>query len=578
MVEKFPLRKIKEYSDRLILFAYPLLLLGINSTWIFTPVTNFLPDPWFYFAYFRYFYDYAPAYPSNIHYFVERITWNVPGYYIHQLFPPLLANYVLHLLVYYAAIFSLYGILNHLAGRRAAFLGALLLGSYPWLLRASGWDYVDGAGIAHMLLLVYLLTVASHSKYGSLLFILAGMVHLSLILTNLFWIGFAPSWLVYFVLLNYKSKWFDLRRITASAVQFAVGNAAIVGLAAAFSKAVFGRYSYFFRRSLDFAEMVSQSDENVREVFRIYGHMTPYWHTVPLLVAVIATAMLRTRTKSVDLSFLKAAAALFAAAYGFLIFWHIFKIPFLIVFLYSSFVIPSAFVLLGVVLAEKIAALTDSEFDLLSILGIFILAAPPILAVTAPPILALQGRVLLVIVFCGTLLWGFLRLKRMQAVTTILLSFTMLFFLGAKGSYVYAADRFKARDNFNAILDAAQAIDFHYPDREYGDFRLWFRADEDYDTFFSLASVYLYPWGSTLGAPYSGKPAPEMLTLNRFNKILEGDEIVILSSISDADQVLAEANRGLAERQAFATLNSAVEIRQGTTKFFIYFTTVSLMP
>jgi hypothetical protein len=577
-VEKLPIPKIKKYSDRLLLLVYPVFLLGVNSTWIFTPVTNFLPDPWFYFAYFRYFYDYAPAYPSNIHYFVERITWNVPGYTIHRLLPPILANYALHLLVYYVAVFSLYGILNHLAGRRAAFLGALLLGSYPWFLRAAGWDYVDGAGIAHTLLLLYLLTVAPHSKYGHLLFVLAGTVNASLILTNMFWVGFTPSWLVYFVLLNYRSKWFDPKRIAFAAIQFAVGNAAVVGLAAAFSKVVFGRYSYFFRRSLDFAEMVSQSSENVREVIRIYGHMAPYWHIVPLLIAITAAGMLVLKNKNANPDYLMAAAALFSTAYGFLIFWHIFRIPFLIVFLYSSFVIPSVFVLLGMLLAEKLNPLTDPEFQSLSILGALALVVPPSLAAIEPPLINLQGSVPLLTTFCCALLLGFLYFNGNRAGAAIIVSFSMLFFLGAKGSYVYAAERFKARDNFSAILDAARVIDSHFPNREYEDFRLWFRADEDYDTFFSLASIYLYPWGSTLGAPYSGKPAPEELMLNRYNKIEEGDQIVILSSVPDADRILEEANRALAERNAAAVLNAIGEIRQGTTEFFIYFTSVSSMP
>lgn len=577
MVEKLPISKIIKYSDRLLLLAYPIFLLNINSTWIFTPVTNFLPDPWFYFAYFRYFYDYAPAYPSNIHYFVERITWNLPGYYIHRLFPPLLANYVLHLLVYYVGVFSLYGILNRLAGQRAALLGALLLGSYPWFLRAAGWDYVDGAGIAHTLLLLYLLTIAPRSKYGSLLFLLAGTVNASLILTNLFWIGFTPSWLVYFFLLNYRSKWFDVKRIAFAAIQFAVGNAIIVGLAAAFSKVVFGRYSYFFRRSLEFAKMVSQSDENVSEVIRIYGHMTPYWHIIPLLIAVTAAALVL-KNKNIVREYLAAAAALFSAAYGFLVIWHIFRIPFLIVFLYSSFAIPSVFVLLGMLLAEKLDPLTDPEFNSLSILGVLALVIPPALAAIEPSLIRLQGSAPLLTIFCCALLLGFLYFNGKQAGAAILVSFSMLFFLGAKGSYVYAADRFKARDNFNAILDAAHEIDSHFPGREYEDFRLWFRADEDYDTFFSLASIYLYPWGSALGAPYSGKPAPAELTLNRYNKIEEGDRIVILSSVSDAGRVLEEANRALAERNAAVVLNAVSEIRQGTTEFFIYFTSVALPP
>ena len=133
----------RKYFNTIVIFFYPLILVLINSNWIFTPA-SLSPDPWFYFAYFRYFNDYALSFPSNAHYFVERLTWDVPGYYINKIFQPELANYIIHLLVYYVAVFSLYGILKILFNRRSALISALLMGSYPWFLRAVGWDYVDG--------------------------------------------------------------------------------------------------------------------------------------------------------------------------------------------------------------------------------------------------------------------------------------------------------------------------------------------------------------------------------------------------------------------------------------------------
>lgn len=122
--------------DKTIIFIFPILITILNSNWIFSPTSNYLPDPGFYVGYFRYFFDYAPEYPSNIHYFVERVTWNIPGYLIYHILPSLIANYVLHLLVCYTALFSLYGILNMFFGNRTALLSTLLLCVYPWFLRA----------------------------------------------------------------------------------------------------------------------------------------------------------------------------------------------------------------------------------------------------------------------------------------------------------------------------------------------------------------------------------------------------------------------------------------------------------
>src|SRR5262245_19700568 len=114
----------KDYIEITTLIFLPILLSAINSNWIFTLVTNNMPDPWFYLGYFRYFFKYAPTFPSNINYFVERLTWNLSGYFIYHIVSPLVANYILHLTVYYISIFALYGTLLLTRNKRTAFLSA----------------------------------------------------------------------------------------------------------------------------------------------------------------------------------------------------------------------------------------------------------------------------------------------------------------------------------------------------------------------------------------------------------------------------------------------------------------------
>src|SRR5688572_3548552 len=266
-----------EHRDRFILFIFPLILISINSNWIFTPVTNYIPDPWFYLGYFRYFYDYAPVYPSNTHYFVERLTWNIPGYYLHKTFPPLLANHILHLVVYYIAVFSLYGILHLIFNRRTALISALLMGSYPWFLRAAGWDYTDGTGIAHMLFLIFLITLSQYSSRWRVWLLLAGVVHSSLLITNLFWFGFIPSWVIYFLILNIQTKKFEMKQLILPASYFLLGDLVTVGIAGLFYYWVTGNY-FFLTNSVRFSVILRSDEGNRNTVITIYRHMRPYWH------------------------------------------------------------------------------------------------------------------------------------------------------------------------------------------------------------------------------------------------------------------------------------------------------------
>lgn len=92
-----------------------------------------------------------------------------------------------------------------------------------------------------------------------------------------------------------------------------------------------------------------------------------------------------------------------------------------------------------------------------------------------------------------------------------------------------------------AIISGCQILDTYYSNHKYKDFRLWFRGDENYDAF--LAGPYLYPWGSSLGNPNSGKEF--QLSLETSEILQKDNNIVIISSNSKRDEILSEANRFL---------------------------------
>jgi hypothetical protein len=567
---------LAKHSDKIVIFIFPILLAFLNPNWIFTPATDFLPDAWFYFAYFRYFYAYAPVFPSNTFYFVERLTWNVPGYYIYKLFPPLQANYVLHLIVCYIALFSLYGTLQILFNRRTALLSALLLGGYPWFLRAVGWDYVDGIGIAHMLLLIYILTLASRSRQWKLYLLFAGIVYASLIITNPFWLIFSPGWAIYFFSLNYPISKTKTKKIVGEIAYFMFGNLILAVIIAIFYHSVTGDYA-FLQNTIAFSFYFSHATSDIEFVKNLFKDIPPFWHVIPILVGIGSILRLGKILQGIYRSSFIAVTLLFLLSYSGLILWHFRSSPFLNMFPYSSFLIPSVFLLLGGLLAESADALPDREFNYTTIAATVILAAPYILVVVFPFLESWQGNIVFILLFCLIFLVSISILKKKALFLPILIAFSILSFLAGLNAYVFLSDPLKGQNNFVAIIDASTAIDSYYPNHKYTDFRIWFREDKNYNTFFDLSSIYLYPWGSTINNLVSGGKHPISLSFPETDHLQNGDNIVLVTSNSNSDEVIAEANHALAYRNAVVTLEALKQIQEGPLQFTLYFTKIKTL-
>ena len=86
-----------------ILFLLPCFVLWRNSNLVFTPVGTI--DPWGYYGFFRNLVSFKrDLFPGT--YYGSRLSWVLLGYVVNKLFSPLVANYVLHLSVYYTALLS----------------------------------------------------------------------------------------------------------------------------------------------------------------------------------------------------------------------------------------------------------------------------------------------------------------------------------------------------------------------------------------------------------------------------------------------------------------------------------------
>jgi len=138
-------------SGLLLPIAALLLVSGIqvlsSPPWIFTPDGN---DQWIYHGYFLHLKHHIAAFDGL--YYGTRLAWILPGYVVHSLFPLLVANIVLRLLLYWTAVISVFFFITRSYEVRCGLISSLLLCAAPDFLSAIGWDYVDGAGIACALL------------------------------------------------------------------------------------------------------------------------------------------------------------------------------------------------------------------------------------------------------------------------------------------------------------------------------------------------------------------------------------------------------------------------------------------
>ena len=128
------------------ILATPFLLLAVNPN-LFITSSNGWIDPWLYTGFHLSLPEHLLRWGST--YYATRLAWLLPGFGLHQLFSPLLANYVLHISFFYVLLFSVYFLVTSGINRTVAFVVTLLVALNPETVAAMSWDYVDGAVITY---------------------------------------------------------------------------------------------------------------------------------------------------------------------------------------------------------------------------------------------------------------------------------------------------------------------------------------------------------------------------------------------------------------------------------------------
>ncbi|HLG97933.1 MAG TPA: hypothetical protein VKX49_16585 [Bryobacteraceae bacterium] len=260
----------------------PAAVLWHRSDALFSPL--WYADSWFYLGYFHNLVNFKRAlYPDF--YYGSRLSWILPGYLIHWLFRPLIANIILHLAAHVAASVSLFRILVSSTGPRAAFLTTLFYSVNPWVWTASGWDYPAGGAIAYLLLGIACLTSATETSHYRSRLIFAGAFLAASMFAQLFMGIFLAMGVLYYVGIAWARK-YPLRTILPhAAASLTVGAlAATVPLCLINGLLIDGNF-WFWSPSFKTAGRVIQNYTWVESIWA-RGRLTP-WLWFFLLAAAL---------------------------------------------------------------------------------------------------------------------------------------------------------------------------------------------------------------------------------------------------------------------------------------------------
>ncbi len=363
-VNRFSIENLKKYVPidihLIILAIWPPLLLLIKGGWGFSSIGGI--DAWLYLGYMLDLPKHEEVFRGA--YYGTRLPFLLPGYGLYQLFSPIVANYILHLSIYYIGIFSLYLILKNIFNRRTALLSALLLGAYGWYLVSTGWDYIDGMGMAYMPLTILLLLLAAKNKRWLIAMFAAGAFSIAFFTTNLFLVSFAPFLAVFYLFANWK---FRKNNLFISLVVYFLGCiTALIVFGLAYS-AMTGQFLYFMDSISTAKDLLSGPNPWILKTAWLSNAT---WLVFPVMTAVSAFLILMickirpgSNTNNNESSSTGFFQIWFVMLFLFFLGCQLSPfLPALQIFYYTSYLIPGTFLVIGAVAAAPLLALTNKQF------------------------------------------------------------------------------------------------------------------------------------------------------------------------------------------------------------------------
>jgi 4-amino-4-deoxy-L-arabinose transferase-like glycosyltransferase len=523
----------------LVVLALPWTILHFDTSWLFGYATssNGFIDPWVYFGFFLDLAQHIRTFKGA--YFTTRLTWTVPGALVYHAFSPVVATYVLHLAVFYAATLSLYMILKLTVGRRAALLATLLMAFHSYFLLSVGWPYIDGAANAYFLLTILALTFAARSPLARNYLVAAGALAALAVYCQLFLIVFSPVVLGYYY---FARRQMGHARSSVDWKPFTLGFAAVTLAFGLFNLSVNGRFLFFINSVGEAAKLVVNHNPYADWSYRWLSG--PTWLVVPTVALVGAIVCLANRKRIGETRFQEFRLfwlRFYVLCVATMIFWQLVGQPVLQLPHYASYLMPAAFLALGSQIALVADRLNRMQFALLcGCVGMVSLLPIP-LPMNSSLVAELQRhRILLPLAIGVAAIWGIGRqLPRVAAplIGVLALGLATLSATTSTRGWDHGGlpnDPASQKAALLAIVDSVHAVQALSPQ---ANLYFWYNVDGRFGKIYrAVASTYL--WAYRLEGEEFPQLGPKLPPVQR--------RILILSENGDA-----------ALRDAIATLNRA---------------------
>ena len=526
----------KTDKNLFLLVAWPPLLLLLDDRWVFGYVLAGYIDPWIYFAYFLRLPQYLKQFVGA--YYGTRLSWLLPGYISYHVFPPVLAECVLHITLCYAGLISLYLILRETVNRRSALMTALLMGSYVFFLFAMGWDYVDGAGCAYCFLSLLALTFAPKARKAWLWTGAAGIFCGAMLHSQMFLLLFVPSLLVYLLLPNFR-----FRVASLGLLAFAAGIAAITILFGGANYALGGQFWFFLPSFAVANQLVTHGNPWWSASYAWLRDAS--WLVLPCMTLILSCWFLLFRRPGRQSPGSRTAfifQLMFLLNFGIMLVMQFRGQPTLQMLYYASYLMPSLFLALGASLGSVMEVIDAKLFRWLLAGEIAILLMPYVLRagsgfLDASRILRLEHPLILLGLVVGVIASVLLVFKPVPLRTTaVLLVILSVSILNLEASFFFwRIDKRSAMDAFRVLMESERItktinpranIPFWYDELDPGD-----RA-----RYLSRAISATYFWSyNLLGANFPALAEPA-------SALAPHTKAIVLSNRPD---VVQEANRSL---------------------------------
>jgi hypothetical protein len=370
-------------ADVVALVLLPFVLLITTPSWSYLPAYGNI-DPYIYTGFFQHLHQFLNEYSQT--YYASRLPWLLVGNAAYTMFAPETANLLLRFLLFYVSVFSLYGIVRLVwQDRAAATLSAVALAVHVHFLFAIRWDYVDGPGIAGLLLTSLLLTNAATRRWAPAWLFGAGFAAVTTVSTQLFLVSTLPSLAAWYLLLNFRNRKHSLVRTLPYAVAGAVAAFVFFGL---INNQLNGQFNYLQAQIDHVRYPAGTASYNVP--FELWSEIAG-WLVLPMAAVLVSVSMLlvaawhyarRRAFSEIPADYFFVAAAGLQLLFVALVYIYseflkqspILQLPF-----YASYLIPLTFIVLGGALATAMKRLGPPWRLVAASLGSLVLLAPFIL-------------------------------------------------------------------------------------------------------------------------------------------------------------------------------------------------------